>query len=65
MDLKTLADAHGIDFTVQAVDEGASPTLPNGRQGVPRDQAIRAAMDTGLAGVDCARNLLPNVQVSA
>jgi hypothetical protein len=65
MDPKTLADGYGIHFTVQAVDEGGRPTLPNGQQGVPRDQAIRAAMDTGLAGVDQERNLLPNVQVSA
>ena len=65
MDPTTLADAFGIHFSVQAVDEGGPPTLPNGQPGVPRDQAIRAAMDTGLAGVDRARNLLPNVQVSA
>jgi hypothetical protein len=64
MDPTTLA-VRGIHFSVQAVDEGASPSLPNGQQGVPRDQAIRAAMDTGLAGVDQERNLLPNVQVSA
>jgi hypothetical protein len=50
---------------VQAVDEGGLPTLPNGQQGVSRDQAIRAAMDHTLAGVDVAHNLLPNVQVSA
>ena len=65
MDPTTLADAFGIHFTIQAVDDGGLPTLPNGQQGVPRDQAIRAAMDTGLAGVDQAHTLLPNVQVSA
>jgi hypothetical protein len=65
MDPKTLADVYGIHFTVQAVDEGGRPTLPNGLQGVSREEAIRAAMDTGLGGVDRARNLLPNVQVSA
>ena len=64
-DPATLADAYGIHFSVQAVAEGAPPTLPNGQQGVSRDQAIRAAMDTGLGGVDQAHNLLPNVQVSA
>jgi hypothetical protein len=28
MELKTLADAHGIDFTVQAVDEGGVALAP-------------------------------------
>jgi hypothetical protein len=65
MDPTTLAEAHGIDFSGQPVDEGGLPALPNGQQGVSRDQAIRAAMDTGLAGVDQEHNLLPNVQVSA
>jgi hypothetical protein len=65
MDPKTLADVRGIHFIAQAVDEGGLPTLPNGQQGVPRDQAIRAAMDNAPAGVDRAHNLLPNVQVSA
>jgi hypothetical protein len=60
-----LADAYGIHFSVQAVDQGGLPMLPNGQQGVSREQAIRAAMDTGLGGVDEAHNLLPNVQVSA
>src|SRR2546423_10475808 len=52
-------------FSVQAVDEGGRPMLPNGQQGVSRDQAICAARDTGLAGVEQAHNLLPNVQVAA
>ena len=65
MDPTTLADAYGIHLIAQAVDEGGLPTLPNGQQGVSREQAIRAAMDTGLGGVDQAHNLLPNVQVSA
>ena len=65
MDPKTLAEVRGIHLAVQAVDEGGRPTLPNGQQGVSREQAIRAAMDTGLAGVDAAHTLLPNVQVSA
>ena len=65
MDPTTLAHAYGIHFNIQAVANGAPPTLPNGQQGVSRDQAIRAAMDTGLGGVDQAHNLLPNVQVSA
>jgi hypothetical protein len=65
MDPTTLAEAHGIDFSGQPVDEGGLPALPNGQQGVSRDQAIRAAMDTGLAGVDQEHNLLPSVQVSA
>jgi hypothetical protein len=65
MDPKMLADGYGIHFNIQAVANGALPTLPNGQQGVPREQAIRAAMDHTLAGVDVAHNLLPNVQVSA
>jgi hypothetical protein len=65
MDPETLAKVHGIHFSVQAVDEGGRPRLPNGQQGVSRDQAMRAAMDTGLAGADQARNVLPSVQVSA
>ena len=66
MDPTTLADAFGIHFSVQAVDEGGPPTLPNGQPGVPRDQAIRAAMDAAPAGVDKqAHSLLPNVQVAA
>src|SRR5437016_9521759 len=65
MDPATLAKVRGIHFIAQEVDEGGLPTLPNGQQGVSRDQAIRAAMDTGLGGVDRAHNLLPNVQVSA
>ena len=65
MDPKTLADVYGIHFTVQAVDEGGWPTLPNGQQGVSREEAIHAAMDHTPAGVDRAHNLLPDVQVSA
>ena len=65
MDPTTMADAFGIHFSVQAVDEGGLPTLPNGQQGVPKDQAIRAAMDNTPYGVDAAHNLLPNVQVAA
>ena len=65
MDPKTLAEVRGIHLIAQPVDEGGLPTLPNEQQGVSRDQAIRAAMDTGLAGVDAAHTLLPNVQVSA
>jgi hypothetical protein len=65
LDPATLADAYGIQFVAQAVDDGGLPTLPNGQPGVSRDQAIRAAMDTGLAGDDQAHNLLPNVQVAA
>src|SRR5438067_3880991 len=61
----TLADVYGIHAIAQAVDDGGLPTLPNGQQGVPMDQAIRAAMDHSPAGVDRAHNLLPNVQVSA
>jgi hypothetical protein len=64
LDPTTLAE-FGIHFVARAVANGAPPTLPNGQQGVAKDQAIRAAMDTGLAGVDQAHNLLPNVQVSA
>jgi hypothetical protein len=64
MDPKTLAEVRGIHLIAQPVDEGGLPTLPNGQQGVPRDQAIRAAMDHA-PGVDRAHNLLPNVQVSA
>jgi hypothetical protein len=56
----------GIHFVAQAVANGALPTLPNGQQGVPEDQAIRAAMDAAPAGVDKqAHSLLPNVQVAA
>jgi hypothetical protein len=62
MDPKTLADVYGIHFTVQAVDEGGLPTLPNGQQGVPRDQAIRVAMENG-PGVDRAQ--MSNVEISA
>jgi hypothetical protein len=66
LDSKTLADAYGIHFSVQAVAAGAPPTLPNGQQGVPVDQAIRAAMDAAPAGVDHQlHSLLPNVQVAA
>src|SRR5205807_2640164 len=66
LDPTTLADAFGIHFVAQAVADGAPPTLPNGQQGVPMDQAIRAAMDAAPAGVDYqAHSLLPNVQVSA
>jgi len=64
MDPTTLAE-FGIHFVTQAVDEGGRPMLPNGQQGVPKDQAIRAAMDHTPYGVDQAHNLLPNVQVSA
>jgi hypothetical protein len=63
MNPKTLAHGYGIHFTVEEVDEGGLPTLPTGQQGVPREQAIRAAMDTGLAGVDRAH--MSNVEVSA
>ena len=65
LDPATLADAFGIHFTIQAVDNGGRPTLPNGQQGVSREQAIRAAMDHSLVQVDQAHNLLPNVQVLA
>jgi hypothetical protein len=60
-----LAHAYGIHFSVQAVAEGALPSLPNGQQGVPMEQAIRAAMDHTPDRVDQAHNLWPNVQVSA
>jgi DNA-binding beta-propeller fold protein YncE len=66
LDPARLADVYGIHFIAQTVDDGTLPTLPNGQQGVPRDQAIRAAMDAAPAGVDHrAHRLLPNVQVSA
>ena len=66
LDPAILADVYGIHFIAQAVDDGTLPTLPNGQHGVPRDQAIRAAMDAAPAGVDHqAHSLLPNVQVSA
>jgi hypothetical protein len=61
MDPKTLADVYGIHIIALAVDDGGLPTLPNGQQGVPREQAIRVAMDHA-PGVDRAHNLL---QVSA
>ena len=48
MDPKTLADVYGIHFTVQAVDEGGWPTLPNGQQGVSREEAIHAAMNAAV-----------------
>jgi hypothetical protein len=61
-----LADVYGIHVIAQAVDDGTLPTLPNGQHGVPRDQAIRAAMDAAPAGVDYhAHRVLPNVQVLA
>jgi hypothetical protein len=66
LDSKMLAEVYGIHFVAQTVADGAPPTLPNGQQGVPMDQAIRAAMDAAPAGVDHqAHRLLPNVQVSA
>ena len=64
LDPATLAE-FGIHFVAQAVANGAPPTLPNGQQGVPKDQAIRAAMDHTPYGVDQAHNVLPNVQVAA
>src|SRR4051812_3003773 len=44
LDPTTLTE-FGIHFAPQAVANDAPPTLPNGQQGVPKDQAIRAAMD--------------------
>jgi hypothetical protein len=64
LDPTTLAE-FGIQFVAQAVANDAPPTLPNGQQGLPRDQAMRAAMDHTPYGVDQAHNLLPNVQVAA
>jgi hypothetical protein len=64
LDPTTLAE-FGIQYVAQAVANDAPPTLPNGQQGLPRDQAMRAAMDHTPYGVDQAHNLLPNVQVAA
>ena len=44
LDPATLAE-FGIHFAAQAVANGALPTLPNGQQGVPKGQAMHAAMD--------------------
>jgi hypothetical protein len=61
MDPTTLAKVRGIHLIVQAVDDGGLATLPNGQQGVSREQAIRVALDNA-PGVDRAHDLL---QVSA